>query len=396
MIFNAKAIAFCGALLLFLPFQPNAQGVRTTLDNGIHFAAVDSSFSLALRFRVQSRVGFYHFSGPDSDVQEFDLRVRRMRLRFEGFLLNPKFSYHVQLSFSRADQDWDVSNVPNVLRDAMIWYGIKQGFTIGIGQGKLPGNRQRVISSGEQQFADRSIVNNMLTLDRDVGIFVNYVSDKGYLAYRVKTAITAGEGRNALPSDKGLAYTARLELLPLGPFSERSDYFEGDLLREPRPKLSAAGTLHFNERAKRTGGELGLFLYEPRDLFSIHLDFLFKYNGWALSSEYLKRSSDKPKTFDNDLNFRYVYAGQGINTQFSYCTRQMWELALRHSYLEPQRDLYDVELKKMQYGICLGKYLNKHRVKVQTDLTYEHLKNPATTTGAGSGFQWRFQVEMGI
>jgi hypothetical protein len=278
----------------------------------------------------------------------------------------------------------------------MIWYQLKRGFSVGIGQGKLPGNRQRVISSGEQQFADRSIVNNALTLDRDVGLFANYFFDSDRFAFRAKTAVTAGEGRNALPSDKGLAYTGRLEILPLGPFSEKNDYSEGDLLREPRPKLSLAGTVQLNERARRTMGELGFLLYEPRDLFSVHADLLFKYKGWALASEYLSRQCDDPKTYNDNLDLRYVYAGQGINTQVSYCTRKMWEVALRHSYLTPQREVEDVELEKTQYGVCVSKYLNKHRVKVQTDFFYERLRDPVSDTKAGGVFQWRFQVELGI
>lgn len=399
MSFLTKAAAACAASVFVLSWQLAAQSkkeLNTSFKNGIQFATADTSFSLTLRFRVQNRVGYASSSESDFAPKEFDFRVRRMRLRLDGFVLDPRLLYQVQLSFSRADQDWDVSNVPNVLRDAMIWYQTEHGFSVGIGQGKLPGNRQRVISSGEQQFADRSIVNNALTLDRDVGLFANYSSDNERFAFRIKTAITAGEGRNALPSNKGLAYTGRLELLPLGTFSERNDYSEGDLLHEPRPKISVAVTGHFNGHAMRTGGELGPLLYESRNLSSFIADLLFKYKGWAFSSEYLMRQNDNPKTYDANNNLRYVYAGQGLNTQLSYCTAKMWEVALRHSYLTPQRELEDVELQKTQYGICVSKYLNKHKVKVQTDFTYEHLQNPSTGAGAGGNFQWRFQVELGI
>jgi hypothetical protein len=319
-----------------------------------------------------------------------------MRMRLDGHVLDPRLTYQVQLSFSRADQDWDVSTVPNVLRDAMIWYQAKHGFSFGLGQGKLPGNRQRVISSGEQQFADRSIVNNALTLDRDVGLFVYYQRENAGFAYRLRTAISSGEGRNALPSDRGLAYTGRLELMPFGAFSERNDYSEGDLVREQHPKLSLAATVHFNDRATRTGGQLGRPLYEARSLFSVHSDLLFKYKGWALSGEYLYRRTDKPETHDDQNNLRYVYAGQGINTQISYCTPRMWEVAIRHSYLTPQRELWEEELKRSQYGICFSKYLNKHKVKLQSDFTYEQLRNPIGNTDAGGNFQWRFQIELGI
>lgn len=395
----AKTAILCAVIVLFLPSESASQSkneLKASFKNGIQFAAPDTSFSMTLRFRVQNRVGYFSDSESDLSPKEFDFRVRRIRLRLDGYVLDPRLIYQIQLSFSRADQDWDVSAVPNVLRDAMIWYQAKNELSFGIGQSKLPGNRQRVISSGEQQFADRSIVNNALTLDRDVGLFANYVFDHEAFAFRIKTAITAGEGRNALPSDRGLAYTGRLEWLPLGPFSERNDYMEGDLLHEPRPKISLATTIHYNARAKRTGGELGSLLYEPRDLSSFIADALVKYRGWAFSSEYLMRKNASPKTYDANQNLRYVYAGRGVNTQLSYCTKKMWEVALRHSYLSPQRELKDVELQKTQYSICLGKYLNKHKVKVQTDFTYEHQKDPLTGSDAGGNFQWRFQFELGI
>jgi len=385
--------------LAFFPTAGLAQGDPTLdpiLKDGIRFATADNTFALALRFRVQSRIGYISTSADDLTPKEFDFRVRRMRLRLDGHVLDPRLRYQVQLSFSRADQDWDVSAVPNVLRDAMLWYQVGKGLVVGLGQSKLPGNRQRVISSGEQQFADRSIVNNALTLDRDVGVFANYSADHEKFAFRIKTAITSGEGRNALPSDKGLAYTGRLEVLPLGSFTGRNDYFEGDLEHEQSPKISVAATVHANDRAIRAGGQLGLPLYESRDLFSVHADMVAKYRGWALSSEYLYRRTDDPATYDASQHVRYVTAGEGVNTQLSYCTSNMWETALRHSYLVPQRELYGRDPKRSQYGICVGKYLNKHRVKVQTDFFYEYLQNPETNQKTGDSFQWRFQVELGI
>lgn len=394
-----KAVALCTALVFYSSLKLCAQDkniLNPTLKDGIRFAAADNKFSLALRFRVQSRIGFITTSESDFTPHEFDFRIRRMRLRLDGHVLDPRLTYQVQLSFSRADQDWDISNVPNVLRDAMIWYKTKSGLSLGLGQGKLPGNRQRVISSGEQQFPDRSIVNNALTLDRDVGLFAYYSFDKERFAFRLKTAITGGEGRNALPSDRGLAYTGRLEILPLGPFAERNDYSEGDLVRETRPRLSIAATAHYNDRAIRTGGELGRLLYAPRNLFSVHADLLFKYRGFAFSSEYLYRHTDDPETYDSDQNLRYVLAGQGINTQLSYCTPEMWELALRHSILSPQREIERNELKRTHYGVGVSKYLNKHKVKLQTAFTWERLYDAALSSDAGGNFQWYFQVELGI
>ena len=364
---------------------------------GIGFTTPDSLFSLNFRFRMQNRVGYISKSEADLTPEEFDFRVRRMRLRLDGFMFTPRLTYNIQLSFSRADMDWDVSGVPNVLRDAALSYYAGKGFTIGLGQTKLPGNRQRVISSGEQQFADRSIVNNALTLDRDFGMFFSYAHTfKNNFNIKLKTAISTGEGRNVLKSDRGLGYTARLELLPLGEFTDKGDYFEGDLLHEPKPKLAICGGFHFNDRAMRTGGQLGKELYAPRAIYWYEADMVFKYKGIALSSEFMRRTSDSAMTLNDKNDKRYIYIGNGINSQISYCTKKMWEIALRHSLLVPGKDIRKYEAQKTEYGICLSKYIMKHRLKVQTDLTYRRDRDMLANANKHNSFQFRFQIELGI
>lgn len=354
-------------------------------------------FSIYFRFRMQSRVGYISTSDKDATPEEFDFRVRRLRLRLGGFIYTPQLTYDIQLSFTRADMDWDVSGVPNVVRDAMINYTIPQGFTFSIGQGKLPGNRQRVNSSGALQFADRSIVNAALTLDRDFGAFVNYTNHYKDFHFIIKTAITSGEGRNIIKTDKGLAYTARVEFLPLGKFTDGGDYFEGDVIGEKKPKLNFGGVIHFNHLAQRTGGQLGQTLYQPRNLLSAIGDLVFKYQGFALSSEYLYRQASNPKTYNADsTSMRYVYTGMGVNTQVSYCFKPKVEIALRHSLLIPSAGIQDKEKMKSEYAICLTKYFMQHKLKVQTDFTYQRQYDMVKGANHHNNFGWRFQVELGI
>lgn len=363
--------------------------------NGLGITTPDSTFQMNFRFRIQSRVGYTSMSDTNFTPSEFDFRVRRIRMRIGGFIYTPRLKYNIQLSFSRADMDWDVSQVPNVLRDAMISYEMKNGLSFAIGQGKLPGNRQRVVSSGDLQFADRSIVNNALTLDRDFGIFINYANKIKNFHFIIKTAISSGEGRNILNSDKGLCYTGRIELLPLGEFSENGDYFEGDIFREAKPKLSIAGGASFNHQAKRTGGQLGRLLYEDRDIFSAGADLLFKWKGFALSSEYMYRSTDSAYTTDG-TNVRYIFIGQGVNTQVSYNFKKNWEIAARHSILIPDAQIYANENQKSEYALCFSKYFMKHRLKIQTDFTYHTQYDLVARIKDVSYFNWRFQIELGI
>jgi phosphate-selective porin OprO/OprP len=241
-----------------------------------------------------------------------------------------------------SDADASTQNTsPNVVRDAMIFYKPIKNLQFALGQGKLPGNRQRVISSGAQQFYDRSIVNVNFTPDRDFGFFINYTAHLGKtFTVLTKLAATSGEGRNSVSSNAGLAYTGRIELLPFGQFTDGGDYYEGDLAREPKPKISIAGGYHFNDLAVRTGGQLGKDLFATRSFNVYMADFVFKYKGIALSSEYVRRDTDgSPTVIGSDAKSRTIVTGDGINTQLSYCFKNMFEVALRHSLVSPHNDL---------------------------------------------------------
>src|SRR5690606_16764676 len=149
----------------------NDAGGRTTVEvkNGIVIRK-DSLFLLNLRFRMQNRFGVITEGGDDLDVGVTDMRVRRMRLRFEGFVLDERVKYYVQLNFSHSDLDLDAGGVAKPIRDAIVQYQVHERFQFGLGQTKVPGNRQRMISSGNLQFPDRSIANGAFTLDRDFGV----------------------------------------------------------------------------------------------------------------------------------------------------------------------------------------------------------------------------------
>jgi phosphate-selective porin OprO and OprP len=367
---------------------------------GLGITSPDSIFMLNIRFRIQNRFAFTTESLDDLDIAEVEARVRRLRLRFDGFIYNPKLTYVIQLSFSRADLDFDDTGFPNVVRDAIVFYNFNKHFTIGLGQTKLPGNRQRVNSSGDLQLPDRSIVNSTFNVDRDFGLQLYYNNQFGFMTYVLRGAITSGEGRNVSKSDRGLAYTGRLELLPFGHFTNGGDYFEGDLSREPKPKVSIGLTYSDNENATRTGGQLGVFLPpgEQRDIETSMLDFLFKYKGWALASEYLDRSTINPVILTDPvaLTYNYIYKGYGFNVQGSYLFRNNWELVSRFSEVKPDAELIDFTPYTKQYTIGTTKYVKGHRVKLQCDVTLEDKNWLSDVQTDSKNWQVRFQVEAGI
>jgi len=369
-----------------------------TYGKGLGIISPDSLFMLNIRFRMQNRVAITTTDSHDLDIREVEARVRRLRLRFDGFIYTTKFNYIIQLAFSRGDLDYDDTGFPNIIRDAMLIYNFSPQFALGLGQTKLPGNRQRINSSGDLQFPDRSIVNATFNIDRDFGVQAYYNNSIQNFSYVIRGAVSTGEGRNFNTTDKGLAYTGRLELLPFGPFTNGGDYFEGDLAREPTPKISLGLTYSFNDNTRRSGGQLGKFLYEQRDVDTKMADFIFKLKGWAVEMEYLRRTSPNPITENDEGDQIYVYSGHGMNFQGSYLFHNDYEIAGRYSEVKPDKAIQTLEPRERQITLGGTKYLRGHRVKFQVDFTYSrnHWLNDENTLSDFDFWQFRFQIEAGI
>jgi len=398
------------AFLFIAPFgntqEKSPIQVSTKREKGIEILQKDSLFSIRFQFRMQSRAGYLSRSDEDLTPESFEFRIRRLRMAMRGFVYSSKLTYYIQLSFSRGDMDWESTNnstfntSPNIVRDAMIFYEPIKSLKFGFGQTKLPGNRQRVVSSGNLQFFDRSIVNATFTIDRDFGFFATL--DKEY--FRIKGAITSGEGRNSNKSDKGLNYTGRVEILPFGKFTGDNEDCEGDLAREKSPKLAIAAGYNYNVHAVRQGGTIGNDLYSYVNMENLHADLLFKYRGWAILQEYTNRIVDNPFTVKTDdaSKIRSVYTGFGMNTQISYLFKNNFELAARYSFITPNKTVYDNAQfpsinEKRQEHLHLGvtKYLYGHRLKVQGNLLYQLTKDLRNVTQKGQ-FGAVFQIELGI
>src|SRR5690606_5046821 len=174
----------------------------------------------------------------------------------------------------------------------------------------------------------------------------------------------------------GLAYTGRVEYLPLGRFTGENDYIEGDLEREPLPRLSLGGTISYNDKALREGGQVGSDLFSPRGIRTIEFDALLKYRGWALYNEFMQRRTSDPVTVETGTDeIMYVYDGEGYLSQLSYLFKNNFELAGRYSVIVPDDKLYanpvfpminERKVRQIEFGVT--KYLVGHRLKIQANV----------------------------
>lgn len=406
-----KKIVLLVTLLLSIPMYSQVSIQQTKQDNDIKLSALpyysfgkgigmtspDSLFQLNIRFRMQNRVTYLKQDGENG---AYDGQVRRLRLRFDGYVGNPKFLYAVQLSFAPGDvgEIKDGENI-NIIRDAVVFYRPNKNWNISFGQTKLPGNRQRVNSSGGLQLTDRTINNAKFTIDRDFGFQIHHLNEyKDTFSYNFKTALSGGEGRNQTGNaDDGIAVTGKVELMPFGAFTKDGTYFEGDILREKKPKLLISGAFQQNNHAQHTQGQLGNDLFDRRTMKSVLLDAMFKYNGWAAMMSYMSRTTNENAiTFNPEdvTESNYAFVGNGFDYQLSYITKSNYEIIGRYSIQKVGEDIRALTPNTKEYSIGLTKYIWEHSFKLQSELTFDTLDFANGTTK--NNWYLRFQVEIGI
>lgn len=378
----------------------SAQGSKTSkgyIENPkkLGFTAADSLFQVNIGFRIQSRAGFEKTEG---ETGFYEGEVRRMRLKLDGFVYNPKFGYKIELGFAAKDMATIDSKNGNVILDAVFFYHPTKNWTIAFGQTKLPGNNQRVISSGSLEFTDRTINNSKFNIDRDFGLFVDYSHENPTeFAYSFKGALTKGEGRNWVKTeDDGIALTAKAELFPLGSFTKHGSLFEADLEREKSVKWMISGAFSQNNNALRKQGQLGSDLYEARTIKSLFFDTMLKYNGWSLIGAYMSTMCDDPITVNPaDITKKQtVFAGHGVDTQLSYVFPSKYQIAARYSIQKADKEIHASVPDADEYALGLSRYILGHKFKVQTEVSY---KNDKYFSGDTKGTWYvRGQVEIGL
>jgi hypothetical protein len=124
----------------------------------------------------------------NTDDYDDKLLVKRTRLKFDGFVFNPNLTYKIQLGLTnrdiRASQIAQSGNTAGIIYDAVLKWEFAKNWELWFGQAKLPGNRERVISSQKLQFVDRSLVNSRFNIDRGSGIQLRHKNKIGKFVVR--------------------------------------------------------------------------------------------------------------------------------------------------------------------------------------------------------------------
>jgi hypothetical protein len=399
-----KLLKFAILAILFSTLTIEAQEISdTSFGKGIiNYTAKDSTFSIKFAPRIQFRSETnWDYNGNNYNSPEHNFLIRRARLKFDGWAYSPKLEYKIELGLSNRDISGANEfnrNTPRYILDAVIMWNFYENFELWVGQTKLPGNVERVVSSANMQLIDRSLLNSRFNIDRDIGMQLRHHANLGGdFIIREKVAISQGEGRNITEGNEGgLQYTGRLEFLPFGLFKSNGDYFQADLAREASPKLMIGVTYDLNQDAVKTRSNLGSYmfledgsLYET-DITTLFVDTMFKYKGFSFMGEYANRDAENPVAMEADGTETgdIVLVGNALNLQAGYLFKNNYEIAGRFTTTDYNN--VTSRLGEEQYTLGVSKYIVGHKLKVQSDVSYTTLEGDAESIAFRIGFDLHF------
>jgi len=171
-----------------------AEGM-TAGHNGKNFflASADGTFlmkidgQLQVRYIWNSRDPGGDATVPDSfDQNEAGFQVRRAKIAFGGHIGSPKLDYKIKLAINRASND-------AYAEELIVGYHLTDSLYVWAGENKAPFLREELTSSSKQLAVERSLVNEMFTVDKAQGICLEWESDMVHIAAMINDGAHSGD-----------------------------------------------------------------------------------------------------------------------------------------------------------------------------------------------------------
>ena len=364
--------------------------VEVHYKDGLRLKSRDDKFSARIRWRSQMRVtdlSSEDLVGEEDGVEEASgFRIRRARFKLDGHAYRPWVRYYLEYGI--------VASVMLTLQ-----FDLQPSDAIGVrvGQYKVLYNRERVDSSGAQQFADRSIVNNPFTLDRQSGpTAMGRLFEGSWADSRYAGAVVTGTGRGGgLDDDKEPMLIGRWQWNFLKrdlPFSQ------SDIARRPKPAASLAFAAtrnvgRFTRFSSAGGGQLPGFepgepgQYELRQWMA---EFAYHGRGLSLQSEYhFKRIDDRVNSTVTELEGWYAQAGYFFHEAFDAFPRPL-ELAVRVARVDSTDGVALPADRELTFGT--NWFFNGHNNKITGDVSYLKTTLPLGSEDTG----WRARIQWDV
>jgi len=349
--------------------------------DGFDFQTRDGKFEMLIQNRFQFRYSYDQESDAftnaattafnDKDVSSF--RVRRARIKVGGHGFVPWLKYYTEY-------DW----VSNTMLDYRLDIAAFKWATLRVGQWKVEYNRERVDSSGAQQFVERSIVNSAFTLDRQIGVRLGghlFEGTPGYLVYNI--GVFTGAGINQTHNDdKNMLYIGRIQWNFLGrdvPFSQS----DPEYTELPIASIAFAGAHNIADRFKFPTADSRDAVVDSVPVvdgrFEINQgvqEFAFKWNGLSIQEEFhVKKVIDRSRSSHGTSYGAYAQVGYFPHAVVDFIPRPL-EFAYRYAFVDPEGLLGRDMLR--EHTVAANWFFAGHRNKLTLD--YSHLTREGAFT----------------
>jgi len=331
----------------------------------------DDRFLMSLEWRLQFRFM------ADSNPEENTFNVQRARMKVDGYAFQPWLEYYFEFDFpslSLLNFEFTLTKLDEL--------------QFKLGQWKIEYNTERFISSGKQQFVDRSVSNYYFTFDRQIGIMLKgdlFQGKIGCTSYNL--GIFNGNGRMNLNDNGKFMYFGRLQWN----FSRKvmkMSYGDLEHVRKPEGFIAFSVIRNISAYTRFStggGGQLPGYLPGGNEKYLVRqlgAELMFKYRGFSLTSENHIKSIDDNDTGESSLIYGgYIMAGFLLNPL---------ELVLRYAMVsDDTQSAGNIN----EYGIGLNWYFSGHRNKLTTDVSY--LENDVIDSDTAVD-HWRFRFQWDV
>jgi phosphate-selective porin len=388
-----SAVLACAlAALLVHPLAAQQRPSVGHGSRGFFIETADGNWRTELQFRMQFRFSTPYDGEPTSagafGTESASFDVRRARLKIGGHGFQPWLSYYFEYDVpSSSLLNWTLEIEKNPKA------------SVRLGQWKAYYSRERVVSSGRQQFVDRSIVNRPFTIDRQMGVSLYGRLGEGSVGdFNYWVSAFTGMGRGVRSNDdQKLMYMARLQW---NPFGRAVGFAGGDLARSEDVALSIAVAATTNRSActRFSGSGCGSLAGFATDASRYRvnqglIETALLYKGFSWTQEYhIKKIDDRVADTETDLRGNYAQIGYfpvGLIEDFP----EELELAVRYSFYRPDNDVDDNRYDELSFGA--NWFFSGHSNKLTAEVTrFDATFQPGTVTEDGTRFRLQWDIQF--
>ncbi len=309
-------------------------------------------------------------------------KFKNSNLFIEGRAFKEKISFTIQMDYS----------ISKPLVEAFIEYQLDNSTTIYFGQRQVQHNNLEMVHDDNAlRFTDRGLLSQNYTQSgEEFGIFIESSFGDKFII-EPKLAVTSGDGGDSFGENLrnidigGVKLGSRLNLYPLGAFSDGNEITAVDLIGEENLKiqLGLAYSKSFEVSNSMGDGHGDFLLYDSSgnynlpDYSQLFFDLLLKYKGFSFLFEYADSyasSLNQVYTDENASNIfisqqisEYLILGDSYNVHLGYMIQNGFGVDLRYEMANPEFDMNTESLLQSfdSYGFGVSKYLDGNNLKMQ-------------------------------